>query len=361
MQRRGARAAAAACGLIGALALPTAALAATKTVYAGPPPATKKIAQAALGKAFGAKYSPDVNSFFMTRVTIHVGDAVAFKNLGFHTIDLPGSSGKDLPFIVPNGQTATGVNDAAGTPFWFNGHVPVLGPNPAVFAPTTKASYNGTKRVDSGLPTGPAAPKPMKVTFTKAGTYKYFCDVHPGMVGFVVVKPKSKRIPTAKQDAAALTQQITTIVASAKQLALTKVPAGQVSVGESNKLGLELFTMFPSTLTVNKGSVVTFAMSNASREVHTATFGPRGYLTSLANGFRGAVFPPAGIYPSSPVQPIALSASSHGNGFANTGAIDEDPATTQVPASGKIQFTQAGTYHYICLIHPFMQGTIVVH
>jgi plastocyanin len=34
--------------------------------------------------------------------------------------------------------------------------------------------------------------------------------------------------------------------------------------------------------------------------------------------------------------------------------------TTPLPSSGKIRFTQAGTYHYICLIHPFMRGTVIV-
>lgn len=360
MQRK-AGAAVAACGLVGALALPSLALGATKTVYAGPPPAAKKVVSALLGKSFAGKYNPDVNGFFMQRVTIHVGDVVSFKNLGFHTIDLPGSTGKDLPFLLPTGTTVSGVKDAAGSPFWFNNLVPNLGPNPVLFRPTTVASYNGTTRVDSGLPAGAGAPKPMKVTFTKAGTYKYFCDVHPGMVGTVVVKPANKSIPTAKQDTAALSQQIATVVGSAKKLALTKVPAGHVSVGVSNKLGLELFTMFPSTLRVKKGAVVTFAMSKASRETHTATFGPTGYLTTLANGFQGAVIPPQAVYPSSPTKPVALSATSHGNGFANTGAIDSDPATAQVPTSSAVQFNSAGTYHYICLIHPFMRGTIIVH
>ncbi len=106
---------------------------------------------------------------------------------------------------------------------------------------------------------------------------------------------------------------------------------------------------------------MTFAMSKASRETHTVTFGPKSYLRTLANGFRGPVFPPAGLYPSSPTQPVALGATTHGNGFANSGAIDNDPATAQVPSSAKIQFTQAGTYNYICLIHPFMHGTIIVH
>ncbi|MEA2146847.1 MAG: hypothetical protein QOG59_2434, partial [Solirubrobacteraceae bacterium] len=35
-------------------------------------------------------------------------------------------------------------------------------------------------------------------------------------------------------------------------------------------------------------------------------------------------------------------------------------AATPNPVSAQIKFTQAGTYHYICLIHPFMQGTVVV-
>ena len=34
--------------------------------------------------------------------------------------------------------------------------------------------------------------------------------------------------------------------------------------------------------------------------------------------------------------------------------------TTPLPASGQIKFTAPGTYHYVCLIHPFMRGTIIV-
>ncbi|HET7380438.1 MAG TPA: hypothetical protein VFJ24_10390, partial [Gaiellales bacterium] len=58
--------------------------------------------------------------------------------------------------------------------------------------------------------------------------------------------------------------------------------------------------------------------------------------------------------------PTALSPTSHGNGFANTGGLDQDP-TTPLPASARIMFTSPGTYHYICLVHPWMQGTIIVH
>ena len=112
-------------------------------------------------------------------MTIHTGDTVSFRLEGFHTIDLPGASKSDLPLILPNGTT-TGVNDAAGSPFWFNG-LPSLGLNPMLLARQGPGTYNGSTRIDSGLPLGP--PKPLNVKFSKPGVYKYFCDVHPGMVG----------------------------------------------------------------------------------------------------------------------------------------------------------------------------------
>jgi plastocyanin len=341
------------------MGLPSVAAAGTTTVYAGPPPSAQAIAGQLLAKGFGAKYNPDVNDFFLHRVTISQGDTVAFRIDGFHTVDLPGKSGKDLPLLVP-GPIATGVNDAAGTPFWFNGHVPSIGFNSTLFASSGSRTYNGSARIDSGLPLGPpGSAKPLKVRFTKAGTYKFFCDVHPGMVGYVVVKPKGQPVPSAAQNSTALTSQITTDILSAKKLANTKVGADHVSLGEANSKGVELFAMFPATLSVKPGTVVTFSMSNASRETHTATFGPRAYLTALANGFTKPPIAPNAVYPSSPVQPIPIAPTSHGNGFANTGALDSDPLTP-LPASGSIKFTQAGTYHFICLIHPFMQGTIIV-
>jgi plastocyanin len=41
-----------------------------------------------------------------------------------------------------------------------------------------------------------------------AGTYKYFCDIHPGMIGYVVVRAKGKSIPSARHDAATLKSEI---------------------------------------------------------------------------------------------------------------------------------------------------------
>jgi plastocyanin len=345
------------------LALPAGASARTKIVYAGAPKAQiKKLLIGLLGKgakAFAKNYSPDLVAFSIPRVTINQGDAVMWEGLstGFHTVDLPGKSGQDLPLFV-RGKTVTGVNDFAGNPFWFDGVKPSAEFNPQLNAPIGGKTYNGTARVDSGAP----GPDKLKVTFTKPGVYKYFCDIHPGMVGYVVVRAKGKPIPSAKQDAASLTKQLTTDILSLKKLASTKVPADHVSLGASDANGGTLLHFFPARLSVKAGTVVTFSIPPGSRiEGHTASFGPAGYLTALSNSSSDASGQQTSYPSSNPAAgPIQLSPTSHGNGFANTGWLDRDP-TGFFPSSEKIQFTKPGTYHFICLIHSFMTGTIVVH
>jgi plastocyanin len=331
--------------------LPSVAAAHSKTVYAGGP--VKWSNQ--LAHATGA----GVDNFLIQRVTINVGDTVIWngKSLagGFHTVDVPKPGDSDLALIQPSGGLVSGVNDSAGNPFWFNGKLPNLGFSPALGAPSGGHVYNGTARIDSGLPV--STPTDFKVKFTKAGTYRYFCDVHPGMSGWVIVKPKGKKIPSAKADKATLLAQEKHFAKEAKRVAKTRPAPGTVSVGASGPGGLEVFAMFPSTLTVNAGTKVRFSMPLSTREVHTASFGPKAYLTTLANSFTSPVPSPAALFASDPS--ITLTPTSHGNGFANTGAMDRD-ASTPLPTSNTIMFAAAGTYHYVCLVHPFMHGNIVV-
>jgi plastocyanin len=346
----------AACALTAALALPAAAGARTKTVYPGGPVKWQN--------QIATKYGAFVDNFMINRVTINVGDTVVWDgkarfNGGFHTVDFPAKGGSDVPLILPTGNTVTGVDDAAGNPFWFNGKVPALGFNPALFAASKGGTYDGSKRIDSGLPVSPK-PTDFKLKFTKPGVYRYFCDVHPGMIGFVVVKKKGQAIPSTKADAKTLAKEQAAYVAGAKKLDKTKVTGANVSLGQAGANGLEVLAMFPGKLTVKNGTTVTFAMAKGTREVHTATFGPAPYINALANAFATSqVFPGNAIYPSDPPGSITLNPTSHGNGFANVGALDRDP-TTPLPPSGQIKFTAPGTYHFICLVHPFMHGTVVV-
>jgi plastocyanin len=347
------------CAVSAAIALPATAGARTKIVYAGGPAGFQNTMQ--------HKYGAGVNNFLLNKVTINQGDTVLWDGKsragGFHTIDLPAKGGGDLPLITADpGHPVTGVKDAANNPFWFNGQ-PSLSFDSALFTPTGGNKYDGSARIDSGLPLGP--PKPFKVTFTKPGVYKYFCDVHYGMVGYVVVRAKGKEVPSATQDSAALKAQEKKYAATAKHVDKTTVTGDNVSLGASGAGGVEVFAMFPATKQVKVGTTVTFSMSTLTRETHTATFGDtskNGYVTKLGqtafNSPTGAI-DPVGAYPSDVPPPISLDPGSHGNGFANIGALDRDVGTP-LPPSGQITFTKAGTYQFICLIHPFMHGTVIV-
>ena len=95
-----------------ALVVPAAAQAATRVVSMGAPPAALKVLQ--------QRYSSEANDFFPHVTTIHVGDSVRFRLSGFHTVDLPKKGGDPLPFAT-TGPAQSGIVDAAGAPFWFNG------------------------------------------------------------------------------------------------------------------------------------------------------------------------------------------------------------------------------------------------
>jgi plastocyanin len=322
---------------------------------------------ASQGKAF-QKLFADANDFFPHGATIHVGDSIKFAPTGFHTVDLPAKGAKPLALFGPAGTTS-GVLDAAGNPFWFNGQ-PQLGFTPALGPPGSfgkKLTYNGTKRIESGLPFA-EHPKAFTVKFTKAGSYTYYCNVHPGMKGTVRVLSKSHKVPSAKADAKALKAQVAAALKTAKSLAATSVAPGNVSVGASGKGGIELFAMLPATQTVPVGTTVKFSMSAKSLDDHTATFGPgdpenqpTSYLGQLAGHFANdPVAPSQAVYPSeAPGTVGSLSPTLHGNGFWNSGVMDQSSATV-LPGSASVTFTAPGTYDFYCMIHPFMHGRVVV-
>jgi plastocyanin len=353
------RAIVAAMGAFGLLAVPAGASAATKVVDMGLPPSAQK--------TFNQKLGADVNDFFPHGVTVRVGDKVRFVPTGFHTVNLPKRGSGPLAFLAPSGTTS-GATDAAGAAYWFNGQ-PTLGFNPPLvtkpgFGKSFK--YNGAKQVESGLPLA-NRPKPMTVSFTKAGSYTYFCDLHPGMKGTVRVVGKSKKAPSAKADKKALKAQLARDEKIAKKLAKTKAASGTVDVGVAGAHGVEIYTFLPGSITVPAGTTLKFQMTKGSFEAHTATTGPgdpekapASFLGKLAASFTAPAIDSAAIYPSDPPgPPAALTPQSHGNGFWNSGVIDTD-SKSPLPASSSVTFSAPGTYQFYCLIHPFMHGTVNV-
>ena len=333
----------------------------TLEVFAGPPL-----------KAPPPGISPhsDVLAFFPARLTVHVGDTVKWNFAGFHTVTFPGRR-VPFPFVRPFGKQPV-TSDAAGNPFFWSGVAPQLAVAPLAIAPLGGATIaspsqtrsSGLLRIFQASQTHP--PAPYSLTFTHTGTYKFLCAVHTWMRGTVhVVGPEapadSPATVAAKQKA-----QIKAAVATLKVLDTQKPASNKVVwVGAGVRRGPSITSFYPSTLTVNPGDTVSFVQHDQT-DIHTVTFGPPEYTTKIENTFvtPGPVplFNPLGALPSDPPgPPLVYDGSNHGNGFAGSGLLTE--AGTNRPGGihvFNVKFTKAGTYHYECVIHPHMDGTIKV-
>jgi plastocyanin len=255
----------------------------------------------------------------------------------------------------------SGVKDAANADFWFNGQ-PSVGINPLAAGPAGGKAYGGSKLVGSGLP-GNGPPKPYKIRFTKKGTFRYYCAVHPGMKGTLVVKAKKARITTRKQDGKRIKAQAKAASKLAKKLVAGQgVPSGATVKAGNDKQGVAAIAFFPGTKSVKVGEKVTFAISDKSTETHNVAFAPQAYAQELAQSFLGpAGIDPRTVYPSQPPgTPLVVDGTAHGNGFVNTGVLDS-VKSTPLPKSAVLSFSQPGTYDYYCIVHGAeMKGQIEV-
>lgn len=363
MQHRSVRialAAVAACGL----ALPAAASAATKTVALGPAPKQAPP---------GAPKDGDINQFFPSSIAVHAGDSVKFQPFNFHLVNFPkkGDGPPALASLDPSIPIANS-KDAAGQPYWFNGQgTPVI---PAIvgIGSGSGKSYDGTQELGSGFPTG-AAPKPFVVKFPKAGTYTYYCVLHPGMKGTVKVVGKGKAVPSAKADAARVKAQLAKGYAALKQVDQQKAPANTVIAGPDKKSAV-LFRFTPSALTTKVNTPITLTMSSGTSEDHTFTFAKNTKAAIKAadatfiaplpgtgqNGPPTLAFDPKwALSTEAPGQPIVLDGTNHGDGLVNSGVLDGD-SKTPFPQKVTVSFSKPGTYSFFCAIHTFMRGKITV-
>lgn len=336
------------------------ASAATRTLYAGVP---------FPNPVFTGKHAfADVNAFSLPSLTVHVGDKVRWIFKGFHTVTFRPQGSADIPLVEtdPAGTKIAGFNDAAGSPFWFNGQIQTI-LTPAGAFPAGNNVYDGSQLVGSGLPPqGNTPPPPFTVQFTRAGTFSYECVVHPGMDAKIKVVPASKPIPSAGKVLAQerLLEAVNVLKTLQLERSARTATATKTVTGGHDRGQIALYAFFPQTLHVKVGTTVNFKVTSPS-EIHTFSFGPQSYLTTLANGFVVPQPQPAGPpklefnpqiqYPSD-VPSLTHSGTNHGNGFLNTGILPNPSTGT----TSQVTFTKAGTYQFICLIHPFMHGTVIV-
>jgi plastocyanin len=333
------------------------------TVFAGPPLQSPPP---------GVSRQADALFFFPRSVTVHVGQSVTWQILGFHTVTFPGTH-KPYPFVAASGKQPV-LRDAAGQPFWWSGKVPLLSVSPLAILPQggdtlsspSETASSGLLRVLTASPKAP--PAPYTLTFSKPGVYHYQCAVHPGMRGVVIVKPWNVGTPAAASEAAAAQTRLQQTIADIKQLQTVKPKTPlTVFVGLGrNATGAELAAFSPNRLVVAVGDSVKF-VNHDQTDIHTVTFGKPATTAKIEKNFIAEhagrlTISPLGAYASEPPgAPVSYDGHNHGNGYLSSGLLQPkgSPASAG-PSSFTVTFSKAGTYHYECVIHSNMDGTIVV-
>ncbi len=109
---------------------------------------------------------------------------------------------------------------------------------------------------------------------------------------------------------------------------------------------VQAMAFLPTQLTIDEGDTVTWTFA----PVHTVSFlsggNPPDLVTMTPDGL---LLNPAVAFPSG-------GPAYDGTGFVNSGVLPGGPDAT----SFSLTFSKAGTYNYVCLLHPGMAGQVVV-
>jgi plastocyanin len=340
------------------------------------------------------KFNGDFLAYFPDQVTVHAGDTVDFRENWTgepHTVTFGTLAEKDisagkadanaqqsLPNLIPGEDFA---QNAAQPCYLATGSPPGDPKTACTKDQQTQKDFDGTQSFyNSGfLPEG-ADFKVKLASTTKPGRYSYFCLLHgPMMSGSITVVGSDKSVPSADTVNNLATTQKAALVnkvlpaynaARAGQFPVPGVKnvAGYGSPDVSN-VGINEF--IPATIQAKVGQPVSWAMIGA----HTISFGkaptePGKFYSKAPDGswhlnqaFAPAGFPPApqpggNTPPNAPIALTPLNGGSYdGTTFRSTGVVQSFPPAIVAP---QLTFTKAGTYTYVCLIHPGMGGVVTV-
>ena len=347
------------------------------------------------------KFNAAFLQFFPKVVSAHPGDTVDFHENWTgepHTVtmgtlvesalkasDAAGPNGQTppelakLPTLLPQGPGD--VNQNAAQPCYLTtGEPPSDAATACSKGQQTQPDFSGAQTYyNSGfLPEGDT----FKVKLSpdiKPGSYRYYCNLHgPPMSGSIVVLNKDRSIPSADATTKAADAEKAADVAKMVP-AYTQAKAGQFPLpGVKNVAGYGsqdfqvglINEMIPAEIDAKVGEKVTWTVIGP----HTISFGnapiePGKYITKASDGawhLNEKAFAPAGFPPPPqsngppPAQPTVTpedGGTYDGTGFKSTGVLASFPPALVGPS---ITFTKAGTFSYVCLIHPKMGGVVKV-
>ncbi|MBV9325238.1 MAG: hypothetical protein JO352_15790 [Chloroflexi bacterium] len=283
-----------------------------------------------------------LNEFAPTMITVNTGDTVTWHldSTEFHNVFFP--AGTTPPDFIQPGPDGVFIN-------------------PQAAAPSGGNSFDGSAPAGSGLLNKGDA---WSLTFTKAGTYQYLCDIHTGMGGVVnVVAPGAA---ADNQDAidARRTSQVNA------ELATKAIPAIMSNVGEQQTEGssaglaagvqnglVDVQRFFPQRTTIKAGDTVTWIWKTTDTP-HTVTFLGGQPAPDVVVPQPQPNGPPKLQLNPQMLAPAGNNMKWDGGTYLNSGFLQPMPG--QPTPTFSVTFVQPGSYDYVCLLHEGMVGTIVV-
>jgi plastocyanin len=284
--------------------------------------------------------------FYPNTITVNVGDTIVWKLASAepHTVTFPKTGDKAPDLIVPE----TGSQRLLG--------------NPLALFPQGGPSYDGAALTGSGqLGADPQFPTEYKLTFTKEGTFQYFCAFHTMMTGTVIVQAAGSAYPKtqaqidadAQAQLAADTQAATQAEAQQPTQATTKQgPDGstiyEVNIGYGDGL-MDWMRFGPTDLTIHVGDSVEFTQKSVDAP-HTVTLSSGGKEPDLF-----LVEPQQSGPPKLVLNPVVLAPAGgpvySGKDYFNSGFIWGTKDPTPGPRSYTLKFDTPGTYEFYCVLH----------
>jgi plastocyanin len=239
------------------------------------------------------------------------------------------------------------------------------------------ATYDGTQFINLVPEEGEGEegeeappPPPFTITFSRAGTFPYFCAFHPGMRGEITVAPAGAALPETPAQAQARGQaELQATLAALKAQVAMVAPAPQTTVeapgrstthaalvGLGSGFSASYMNFLPGTLMVRRGDLVVWTMPDPF-EIHTVTYTAGAEPPPFAEPAIGPEGPPMG--PPTLVIPANVAGRVGGDTFTGSAYVNSgllfggQSYTIRVDAP-------AGDYEFLCLIHPFMTVTLSV-
>jgi len=298
----------------------------------------------------------DVQAFLPGEITINAGDAIWFEfdhMPGFHTVTF--TSGQEPPpLFLPDADAAT----PAAAP-------PTLVVNPDVLFPVGGDTYDGTGYLNSGadILRDPTTP-PFVLTFTRPGTYDYYCVVHAMvMKAQVIVQEAGAELPhdqaaydrMAEEQFAALVEEGLAATEQYAEPIVTEREDGttlwEVAAGAGEGQA-RVFRMLPDVIEIGVGDTIRW-VNHSPGEPHTVTFlggeePPQDFLVEPRPD--GS---PKFIQNNLTLLPQGGAVFS-GTGYHNSGFMG--PEFVGIEAY-ELTFDTPGEFDYLCILHGSPDGT----